>query len=538
MHDLSFTPKNVFITEGNLRISAEIFTFNNIYTADPERTVIGGGGFFASGLLFSGGQERAEGYLSLTREGNGFSLRGSISGEKVRCIKLAIDGLPEGSVTGTIDCIPRKVDDFGFILHYPEGWRELATPCTFLESEGGVYYFYSEDSEIREKRFAFMRRSGGVRAELIFEEDATKMTDSIKAPVWRFGFCSPSEVGKIKSDYAKMIASYHNLMPYESRPDAPSWLADISLVVAAHCMHWTGYVFNTYDDIIEELKYITARIDGKHVLLYLPGFEGRYYYDYGTYGAADRLGGSEGLHRLIDAAHEMGVHVMLMFGINVVSTESQGYSEWGVPSLFVPAAGGLCNHLDCDMDSARHYHHGSQGIVNPAAPKWQSRLVSEITSLRREYGYDGAFLDIAAVWVNDSSHSLFPGVRELCRRLREGAPEFLVSGEAWYDGLSECMPLFHSGHTYGKMHYHDEFNEELFVPYAREFAHLSLGDPSRHSTGVHELGTNHEWRAPVRRGVIPTLTLVDGSIEGGAEGIDLIIEDAKKYRDLYIRRKD
>ena len=187
------------------------------------------------------------------------------------------------------------------------------------------------------------------------------------------------------------------------------------------------------------------------------------------------------------------------------------------------------------MDSARHYHHGSQGIVNPAAPKWQNRLVKEITSLRDEYGYDGAFLDIAAVWVNDSNFPLFNGVKQLCARLREGNPEFLVSGEAWYDGLSECMPFFHSGHTYGDMHYHDSFNEQLFTPYAREFAHLCLGDPARHSTGVHELGTNHIWRAPVRRGVIPTLTLVDGSLENGKSGIDEIIADAKEYADKYIK---
>jgi hypothetical protein len=84
------------------------------------------------------------------------------------------------------------------------------------------------------------------------------------------------------------------------------------------------------------------------------------------------------------------------------------------------------------------------------------------------------------------------------------------------------------------MHYHDEFNEKIFTLYAREFAHLCLGDPSRHSTGVHELGTNHIWRAPVGRGVIPTLTLVDGSIKHGRDGVDAIIADACEYREKYI----
>lgn len=534
MHDLSFTPRNVYFDHGELRLSVEIFTFNNIYTADPERTSVGTRGFFSSGLLTSGGQQPAAGSLYLEIEGDRACVGGSIEGQTVRCIKLAVEGLPEGYVDGTIDCLRREVDDFGFVLHYPEGWRELATPLTFLNTAGGVYYFYSEDERVREKRFAFMRRSGGTRAELIFEEDATAMSSAISAPAWHLGFVCNEQKGSIQSRYAAQFAAAHGLVEYNKRPDVPAWLRDISLVIGAHCMHWTGYVFNKYEDIIPLLDYVCERIDGKHVLLYLPGFEGRYYYDYGNYSTSPALGGDEGMHRLVEACHTRGVHVMPFFGINVVSTESEGYAAWGAPSQFVPAAGGVCNHLDCDMDSARHYHHGSQGQLNPAAPLWQNRLVSQITAMRDKFGFDGVFLDIAAIWVNDAQHPLFPGVKRLCERLRESAPEFVVSGEAWYDGLAECMPLFHSGHTFGRMHYHDEFCEELFVPYCREFAHLCLGDPSRHSTGVHELGTNHTWRAPVRRGVIPTLTAVDTTLAEGKEGIDAIIADAITYRDLYV----
>jgi hypothetical protein len=57
MHDLSYRPKNVLINIFNCKISVEIFTFNNIYTADPDRTEYFNGGFISSGLLVSGGQE-------------------------------------------------------------------------------------------------------------------------------------------------------------------------------------------------------------------------------------------------------------------------------------------------------------------------------------------------------------------------------------------------------------------------------------------------------------------------------------------------
>ena len=430
MHDLSFTPKNVYFSYGELRLSVEIFTRNNIFTADPEKTEIAGGGFYSSGLLTSGGQEACEGSLWLKTEGGKVLVGGTIAGQRADCIKLAIEGLPLGTVDGTIDCILREVDDFGFVLHYPEGWRELATPATFLNTDRGVYYFYSEDKLIREKRFAFMRRDGGTRAELIFEEDATEMCESITAPAWCIGL-TDSERGKaaVKHRIAEYVASAHNLVPFEKRVDTPSWLPDISLVIGAHCMHWTGYVFNKYEDIIPLIDYVCERIDGKHVLVYLPGFEGRYYYDYGNYSTSPKLGGDEGMQRLVDACHARGVHIMPFFGINVVSTKSEGYAEWGAPSQFAPAAGGVCNHLDCDMDSARHYHHGSQGILNPAAPAWQDHLVSQVCAMRDKFGFDGVFLDISAMWVNDAAYKVFPGLKRMCERMREGAPDFLVSGE-------------------------------------------------------------------------------------------------------------
>ena len=65
--------------------------------------------------------------------------------------------------------------------------------------------------------------------------------------------------------------------------------------------------------------------------------------------------------------------------------------------------------------------------------------------------------------------------------------------------------------------------------FARNFGHLCLGDPSRLSTGVHEQGTNPEWRAPLRKGVIPTLTIVDGTLENAPERVNAIVEDAKVY---------
>ena len=99
------------------------------------------------------------------------------------------------------------------------------------------------------------------------------------------------------------------------------------------------------------------------------------------------------------------------------------------------------------------------------------------------------------------------------------------------------MPLFQSGHTDGWLHYHDRPSEKLFTRFSREFAHLNIGDASRGSTGVHEQGTNTDWRTPVRKGIIPTMSLVEHTIEEAPEKVALIIEDAKEYARRYLDGK-
>lgn len=65
------------------------------------------------------------------------------------------------------------------------------------------------------------------------------------------------------------------------------------------------------------------------MLAYLPGWEGRYYWKYGNYVPDERMGGKEGFRKLCDGAKELGVHIMPMFGINVVGSHFENYEEWG-----------------------------------------------------------------------------------------------------------------------------------------------------------------------------------------------------------------
>lgn len=62
------------------------------------------------------------------------------------------------------------------------------------------------------------------------------------------------------------------------------------------------------------------------------------------------------------------------------------------------------------------------------------------------------------------------------------------------------------------------------------------GDVSRGSTGVHELGFNPIKRCPLRRGIIPTITITDGTLENAPEAAAEIFEDANRYARMYLEQ--
>ncbi len=116
---------------------------------------------------------------------------------------------------------------------------------------------------------------------------------------------------------------------------------------------------------------------------------------------------------------------------------------------------------------------------------------------------------------------MYGGLVALRDELRARFPDLLITGEGWYDALGAVTPISHSGLPAAW--------PEVFASYNRGFLHLSAGDPSRGSTGVHELGHNPFELAPDVQHVLPTLTVVDGTIAGAPEGVGRAIEQAAAY---------
>src|SRR5206468_4295141 len=84
--------------------------------------------------------------------------------------------------------------------------------------------------------------------------------------------------------------------------DRPAWADELDLVLTLHGQHWTGFVFNTFDQMATILEEVAGEVPGERILAYLPGWEGRYYWQYPVYAPGEDLGGAAGFDRLVDTS--------------------------------------------------------------------------------------------------------------------------------------------------------------------------------------------------------------------------------------------
>lgn len=505
------------------RLSFQLITFENTYGLDPALTRVderpGGWDVVAEGLTWAGGRERTEGRLHAAVrccEG-GLEVRvGARCGKKIRCTKVIVSGLPAGEVVGSgWRRVP--LTSGGTVLHYP---GTIHTPLAFLASVGGGHiYIRSLDDRVRAKRIALYETLGALTVELLHEDAAHEMTDATEAPPWRFGRCP--DPGPVVEEHARHLERAFGLRPWEERLDVPAWAREIALVVALHGMHWTGYPFHTYEQMLRALEWFAARIEGRRVLAFLPGWEGRYYWQYGDYRPEPRLGGPAGFRALAEGARRLGVKVMPMFGAHCANAGLENFEQWGAASQLRSAGGNPFLGNQPDWSGQRIHDTGWQRWLNPGAPAWRERLRSQVSRLVAEYDLPAAFLDTQHVWANDPSWPVYEGLAGLRDGLKSRFPDLLIAGEGWYDGLSAVTPVVQSGVPEGW--------PEIFGRYNRAFAHLMTGDPSRGSAGVHEAGVTGFWQVPEERWWWPTVTVVNGTLERAPERVEEVIARANAY---------
>lgn len=541
LQDLSYDLKNdhILIKDDNIgeySLSIEVFSLENVYTVNGYSKKEGK---YVSEKILWGTDVPTDGEASLeienTEKGKMFHACARLD-KKVRGIKLRFDGLPLGKLLSSFSG-EKQITDYGTLLYYPEGWRELSTPLLVFELQDKKYlYIRCFDGMVRAKRFFIKRENEKMRVDVCMDQDGVLIEDRFEAPSLECGICDNLE--KIYTEQSEYIRNAYALEEYETSKIAPAWLKEISLVVTMHMEAFTGHIFHTYEKALADMQKIVKHIDGRKVLVYLAGWEGRYYYKYGDYTCDERLGGEEKLKALVDGLHKLGCKVMAMYGMNIANKNVPALKEIVSKAEFQSVSGARYHSGSVNWEGAHHYDFNELVQLNVGCPEWNDYLYGQILDATVKYGFDGAFLDIAACYTNDKNYNHFEGVERLCERLRGIKEDFLVAGEGFYDALAKTMPLFQSGHTNGQMHYHDSVSPLLFTRFVREFAHLCLGAPGSGSTGVHEQGINTETQTPTRKGILPTLSLVEDTVEKHFDEVMPIIEQANAYYGRYVDEND
>lgn len=544
MQQFSFDFRDPLFDVAGWRVGLQVITFENTYGLDPAETRLIGSQVHpevssqmvqAHGFTWAGAQEHCPGSATISIRLEGarddeleLSVRARHA-KKIRCTKLILAGLQPGNVVGRA-WREEPLPEGGLILSYP---RTLHTPLVFLRQPAGDYlYFRSTDERMRAKRFAIYEAGGAAggepgtyTVELIHEDAAHEMIGETMAPSWRIGRCAdPADVVREQRAQVERAYAHAGIGEWATRGDVPDWMRQIGLVVGLHGMHWSGYAFNTYAQMLAALEWICSRIEGRRVMAYLPGWEGRYYWQYGDYRPEPRLGGAEGFKTLVEGAHALGVKLNPMFGGNCANTGIENFEQWGAGSHLRSAGGAIFQGNKPDWDVARAHDTNWQAWLNPGAPGWRNRLVEQVSVVVETYGLaeDAVFFDTHHVWDNDPDHPVWEGLALLRDAFHRRFPSLLVTGESWYDALGAVTPVCHAGVP-------AQWAEEFFAPHNRAWGHLSTGDPSRGSTGVHELGTRIWQPESLVRHRLPTLTVVDGTIERAPERVEQVLSTARDY---------
>ncbi len=519
MQFASFDLEDPIVSALGLRLSVQVVTLENLYGLAADHVVVReGAGTFemrAERLAWAGQQEQAEGHVELrvdrTPTGSLRAVVRAAAPEPIRCVKLLVRDLEAPLQIVDADGERRAVGEYGELLAYP---RTLPTPLVYVQSSDDLLGLRAEDERVREKRFAVsVERTGPLAGrgvvELIHEEDALRFSNALTTPPW---ILTPNaSLAGVEREHLGFVEQAHGLAPWEEREDVPDWARRLRMVATLHGMHFSGRVFLRYDEMLDVLRFLAERVPGEQILAYLPGWEGRYYWQYGDYRPEPRLGGEKGFAALCEGARRLGVHLMPMFGANCANRWLPAMADLDPSANLASATGNRFHGNQPDWDLARAHDTGWQAWLNPGHPEWQERLASAIESLAVGHGIDAVFLDTVHAWTNDPDHPVTDGLRALVTRLRSSIPGLLLAAEADYDALLPLFPLFQRP-WWTK-------SPGWSVRYVRRFGHLCEGEP-RGLTGVHEFGvyTSDAWSG--EPGYLPTLAFQDGTLEHAREELE------------------
>ena len=516
---------------GDHRFSFLIFTEENTYSLDRSKMVATGSGdalrLTADGFIWAGGQEKAPGKLTATFRKAGTTIECDVVAEMdkpIKTVTTVVRDIPRGKV-GLAGANPaadtRDPGDNDTLGAYTFGGGDLngppqsmATPFACVQAaDSDFVYFTSMDNRVRPKRYYFQAGERAFRVEMVYEHDAWREDRRVVVPTWRIGRASTFEAAL--QPHMEHIERAFHLQPFETRPDVIPWEREIALAVTLHGQHFTGFIFNTYAQQLEILRWMATQIPANRVLVFLAAWDGRYYWEYPNYVAPARMGGEAGFRQLITEGKKLGFKMMPMYGTNSANKKLPSWSKFSAG--ITKKIDGNDYNLDwVDWNNDRHMD-GWLGYMNLGHDAWRQHIEGRIADGIERYGVDAYFLDIVGGHVNSTTGDMHEGTRRLVNNLRAKYPNVAPVGEMSYDALHEFIPLYQVG--LGR-----------WSKYSRNFSHLSSPAPGRGSSGVHEAGWGRFNTETLGLGptTIPTLQVVDDTFPKYRDVMAQVIARAKQ----------
>lgn len=504
-----------------------VFTDENTYGLDRSAVKVTGDGdamtIVCDRFIWAGGQQTAPGRLTASLRRNGATIEWDAVVDMERPVKSVttiVRGVPRGHVSlgggGFNDPHDNELlAGYAFgagDLNGPGG--SMATPLLMIQTLNDVFYVSSLDSHMRPKRFYLAPGETSYRVEAVYEHDAWREDKHVSVPTWRLGRAANEQ--DATALHIQHIEKAFSLKSWESRSDVPAWMRNLAMVTTLHGMHYTGYMFNDFAKMLETLRWMATQIPGDRVLVFVPAWDGRYYWDYPTYKVSDRMGGDAGFRRLVDEGHKLGFKIMPMYGTNAANKKLPSWPK--ISGAITQKIDGNAYNLDwVDWNNDRH-GDGWLGYMNLGADAWREHLEGRIADMITRYGVDAYFLDIVGGHVNSTNGDMHEGTRRLVEDLRAKYPQVACVGEMPYDALHGFIPMFQVGLG------------AQWSKYSRSFQHLSSPAPGRGSSGVHESGFGrfNPETLSLSPHTIPTLQVVDDTFTKHRDVMAEIIQRAKQ----------
>ena len=512
--ELSFDPRDPYLPlDGGdgIRWAVQVFTTANGYGLDGvDREDRPGRHRFGFARL---GQQRrvkaGEAMVSVDRDGGAWTFRIEVThAEPVKSVKLVLRGLPAEELAGGwwSPTTPRGTTQLP-----PLQWTYPGPAWSTRWAAAGSVSVSVRSAEVSGAvlHVASPPYGEGTQVEIVHAVPASEWSTRVTVPPIRLAVgANAAATERELADHVQATREGFGIRRWEDRDDVPAWARGLELVVTLHGQHWTGHVLNTFAEMERLLAELAEDIDPERLLVYLPGWEGRYYFDYPDYSPGAELGGEAGFASLIETAHALGYRVMPMFGANGANVVNYpGWEDAAIrnPSNRYPV---MLNAPDWDGD---RYPEGDQVFLNPGEPRFRAHLVAAVSRTVERYGVDAAFFDTASFWFDDPRYPLYDGYRALTADLRARHPELLLVAEGWWDAMSALFPMSQQWLGIER----DIRAPGLVTDVARTTAHLADGTPGTGSTGVHEQGFRPP--APLRRlaGHLPVIAYAGG--DGSAQ---------------------